>query len=129
MDQLYELQADVLKVLANPRRLAILHALTEGPREVGRLATEVGASQPNISQHLALLRAAGLVVAERHGREVRYGLVDPDVMVACQLMRGVLARHHARLAAAVPAATLSAAARRAGLTFDVPAPDSLPSPR
>ena len=55
--------------------------------EVGRLAEAIGASQPNVSQHLAVLRSAGLVEAERNGREVRYRLADPDVMVACGLMR------------------------------------------
>ena len=40
----------------------------------------IGASQPNVSQHLAIMRTAGLVEAERDGREVRYRLADPDVM-------------------------------------------------
>ena len=92
------LQADVLKTLANPRRLEILHRLADGPREVGRLATELGLPQPNVSQHLAVLRSAGVIEAERDGREVRYRLADPDVMVACGLMRAVLERRLDRLA-------------------------------
>jgi DNA-binding transcriptional ArsR family regulator len=64
---------------------------------VGRLAEELGASQPNVSQHLAVMRAAGIVEAEREGREVRYRLADPDVMVACMTMRGVLQRRLIRL--------------------------------
>jgi ArsR family transcriptional regulator len=99
MDPIYELQADVLKTLANPRRLEILHRLADGPCEVGRMATELGISQPNASQHLAIMRAAGVVIAERDGREVRYRLSDPDVMRACGLMRGVLERRIARLVA------------------------------
>jgi len=98
MDEITTLQAEVLKVLASPRRLEILHRLAEGPREVGRLAAELGLSQPNVSQHLAVLRATGIVEAEREGREVRYRLTDPDVMVACALMRGVLERRLVRLA-------------------------------
>jgi len=66
--------------------------------EVGRLADVVGTSQPNASQHLAVLRSSGLVQAQRHGREIRYSLTDPDVIVACGLMRGVLLRHIGRLA-------------------------------
>ena len=97
MDEITLLQADVLKVIASPRRLEILHRLADGPREVGRLADEIGASQPNVSQHLAVLRSAGLVDAERDGREVRYRLADPDVMVACGIMRAVLQRRLARL--------------------------------
>jgi ArsR family transcriptional regulator len=98
MDEITILQAEVLKTLASPRRLEILHELARGPIEVGRLAEAIGASQPNVSQHLATLRAVGLVDAERDGREVRYRLADPDVMVACGIMRGVLERRLRRLA-------------------------------
>lgn len=99
MDDITILQAEVLKTLASPRRLEILHALATGPIEVGKLAERIGASQPNVSQHLGILRGAGLVEAVRDGREVRYALVDPDVMVACGLMRSVLERRLARLGA------------------------------
>ena len=98
MDEITTLQADVLKTLANPRRLEILHRLADGPREVGRLAAELGIPQPNVSQHLAVLRSAGVIEAERDGREVRYRLSDPDVIVACGVMRAVLERRLARLA-------------------------------
>ena len=97
MDEITILQAEVLKTLANPRRLEIIHRLAQGPCEVGRLAEEIGASQPNISQHLSVLRAAGIVDAERDGREVRYRLTDPDVITACTVLRGVLQRRLTRL--------------------------------
>ncbi len=97
MDEITILQAEILKTLANPRRLEIIHRLAMGPCEVGRLAEEIGASQPNISQHLSVLRAAGIVDAERDGREVRYRLTDPDVITACNVMRGVLQRRLTRL--------------------------------
>jgi DNA-binding transcriptional ArsR family regulator len=57
MDEITILQAEVLKTLASPRRIEILHALATGPIEVGRLATSLGARQPNVSQHLAVLVA------------------------------------------------------------------------
>jgi ArsR family transcriptional regulator len=98
MDEITSLQAEVLKVLSSPKRLEILHRLAEEPMEVGRLATELGMSQPNVSQHLAIMRAAGLVEATREGRETRYALTDTDVIVACDVMRGVLERRLARLA-------------------------------
>jgi ArsR family transcriptional regulator len=79
-------------MLANPRRLEILHVLADGPLEVGRLANRIGLSQPNVSQHLSLLRQAGLVDVERNGREVRYQLADPEVIRACSIMRGFLER-------------------------------------
>lgn len=97
MDPIYTLQAEVLKTLANPRRLEIVHRLAEGACGVGQLAEELGIPQPNVSQHLALLRSAGVVVAEREGREVRYRLFDPDVVIACDVMRGVIQRRMAHL--------------------------------
>ena len=99
MDEITILQAEVLKTLASPRRIEILHVIARGPIEVGRLAAAVGASQPNVSQHLAVLRSAGIVEAERDGREVRYRVTDPDVLVACELMRSVLERRLDRLGA------------------------------
>jgi ArsR family transcriptional regulator len=98
MDEIDNLQADVLRALAHPRRLQIMHRLADGPMEVGSLAAELGMSQPNASQHLAVMRAAGVVEAERVGREVRYRISDPDVIVACQTMRRVLERRIDRLA-------------------------------
>lgn len=108
MDEITRLQSEVLKVLANPVRLEIIHRLAEGAIDVGGLAAAIGASQPNVSQHLAVLRAAGLVEPERHGRATRYRLTDPDVILACGVMRGVLRRRLERLASlatATPVAT------------------------
>lgn len=97
MDEITILQAEILRTMASPRRLELLHLLAAGPREVGRLAADLEISQPNVSQHLAVLRTAGIVDAERDGREVRYRLSDPDVTIACALMRGVLERRLTRL--------------------------------
>ncbi len=97
MDPIWSLQSEVMKILASPRRLEILHLLAGEPKEVGRLAEEMGITQPNVSQHLAVMRAAGIVEAQRDGREVRYHLTDPEVIDACNLMRGVLMRRLARL--------------------------------
>jgi ArsR family transcriptional regulator len=98
MDDIANLQADVMKALAHPRRLQIMHRLADGPVEVGTLAAALGMSQPNVSQHLAVMRSAGVVEAERNGREVRYRISDPDVVVACATMRRVLERRIDRLA-------------------------------
>jgi ArsR family transcriptional regulator len=98
MDEITALQADVLRALAYPRRLQILHRLADGPAEVGILAAELGISQPNASQHLSVMRAAGVVEAERIGREVQYRVSDPDLIDACQTMRRVLERRYDRLA-------------------------------
>ena len=98
MDPIHELQAEICKTLAHPLRIAMLHLLAEGPREVNRLARELDISQPNASQHLSVMRSAGLVEAERDGREVLYRLADPDVIGACDLMARVMRRRLARIA-------------------------------
>jgi DNA-binding transcriptional ArsR family regulator len=92
------MQASILKTIASPRRLEMIHLLGEtGPMEVRRLAEHFEIPQPTVSQHLAALRSAGLVEAVRTGREVRYQLVDPEIVAACDLMRQVLIRRMARM--------------------------------
>ncbi len=95
---IYGLQASILKALATPRRLEIVHLLGElGPMEVRHLGEHFGMTQPAISQHLAAMRSAGLVEAVRCGREVRYQLADPELVEACSHMRQILIRRMARL--------------------------------
>ena len=105
MDDIDDLQAGIMRTLAHPSRLRIIHRLAGGPVEVGRIAADLGISQPNASQHLAVMRAVGIVDAERAGREVRYRLSDPGIVAACELMRGVLGRRLARPARDAPAAS------------------------
>ena len=69
----YERQAELLKALAHPVRLRIVHGLlTMGCRNVRCMEAHTGVSQSCISQHLQRLRAAGVVTAERSGNEVYY---------------------------------------------------------
>jgi ArsR family transcriptional regulator len=117
VDELYRIQADVLKTLSNPKRLEIVHLLAGGPREVGKLAEELGISQPNVSQHLAIMRSAGVVEAERDGREVRYRLADPEIIVACETMRGVLMRRLSRISEAAMRTPADVVAGRAAAAF------------
>ena len=98
MDPIHELQAEICRTLAHPLRIAILHLLADGPREVNRLARERDITQPNASQHLSVMRAAGLVESERDGREVLYRLADFDVIVACEQMARVMRRRLTRMA-------------------------------
>ncbi len=66
--------AEVLRALANARRLAILEYLCAGERSVGELERLVGLGQSALSQHLARLRRARLVRHRRAGRTVTYGI-------------------------------------------------------
>ena len=71
--------AELLKAMAHPLRLAIMHSLTTGPQCVHELVDATGASQPLVSQHLRVLRAADLLVRERRGREVVYSVADDHI--------------------------------------------------
>lgn len=68
-----------LKALANRHRLLLLCSLVEGEASVGELAQRLEISQPNVSQHLAKMRALGLVVARREGTTIYYGIGDAAV--------------------------------------------------
>lgn len=67
---------DLLRALAAPVRIAIVLQLRSSPRCVHQLVDALGVAQPLISQHLRVLKAAGVVRGERRGREVVYRLVD-----------------------------------------------------
>ncbi|MGQ0839600.1 ArsR/SmtB family transcription factor [Actinokineospora sp.] len=67
---------DLLRALAAPVRIAIVLELREAERCVHELVEILGVAQPLISQHLRVLKSAGVVFGERHGREVVYRLVD-----------------------------------------------------
>ncbi|GAA3241532.1 metalloregulator ArsR/SmtB family transcription factor [Pseudonocardia petroleophila] len=71
-----EAAGDLLRALAAPVRIAIVLQLQESPRCVHDLVDALGVTQPLISQHLRVLKSAGVVHGERHGREVVYSLVD-----------------------------------------------------
>jgi ArsR family transcriptional regulator, zinc-responsive transcriptional repressor len=70
---------ELLKALAAPVRLALVAELADGPLCVHELVERVGVSQPLTSQHLRVLRGAGLVTSGRRGREVEYALADDHV--------------------------------------------------
>ena len=88
--QAYELQASICKVLADPKRLHILHLLAEGECSVGELAEKLGVRQANASQHLTLMRERGIVATRREGRTIYYRLANPTILQACTIMHQVL---------------------------------------
>lgn len=67
---------ELLRALAAPVRIAIVLQLRESPRCVHELVDTLGVTQPLVSQHLRILKSAGVVRGERTGREVIYELVD-----------------------------------------------------
>ncbi|ASN23344.1 transcriptional regulator [Streptomyces pluripotens] len=74
------LAAELLALLGDGTRLALLHALTEGEADVTTLTAVCGAARPAVSQHLARLRLAGLVKTRKEGRRVIYSLADGHLL-------------------------------------------------
>lgn len=81
--------AAVARALGDPKRLCVLESLAGGEASVGELAARVACQVPNMSQHLAVLRSAGLVTARRDGSTVYYRLSDPRVLEAYQLLSAI----------------------------------------
>ncbi len=83
------------QALASGRRIELLDVLANGERSVDGLAHQTGLSVANASQHLQLLRRAGLVATRRDGTSVRYRLAAPEVF---ELLRNLRTLAAARLA-------------------------------
>jgi DNA-binding transcriptional ArsR family regulator len=81
--------AAIGRALSDPKRLCVLESLAEGELSVGDLSTKVGCQVPNMSQHLAVLRSAGLVQSRRDGSTVLYRLADVRVLEAYRLIQSL----------------------------------------
>jgi DNA-binding transcriptional ArsR family regulator len=81
--------AAVGRALADPKRLCVLESLAAGEVSVSDLTTRVGCQVPNMSQHLAVLRSAGLVQSRRDGSTVFYRLADVRVLEAYRLIQSL----------------------------------------
>jgi ArsR family transcriptional regulator len=81
--------AAVGRALADPKRLCVLESLASGELSVGDLSSVVGCQVPNMSQHLAVLRSAGLVTTRREGNTIFYRLADPRVLEAYRLIQDI----------------------------------------
>ena len=93
----YRLHAEICKVLTDPKRLMLIDALRPGERSVGELADMVGLSLANASQHLAVLRHAGLVNTRRAGTSIHYRLSESDLVDACDIIDRIARRRLDRL--------------------------------
>ncbi len=87
---IYNMQATISKTLANPIRLAILHVLKDGEKNVNDLTDTIGISQSNLSQHLALMRQIGIVNTRKQGTSVFYSVTNPKINEACDTVREIL---------------------------------------
>jgi rhodanese-related sulfurtransferase/DNA-binding transcriptional ArsR family regulator len=96
-DRLYEQFARLGKALSNPHRLEMLELLAQSERTVDSLATELGISVANASQHLQALRQAALVDSRKDGLFVHYRLAGPEVFDLSKVIRSVAERRLAEL--------------------------------
>ena len=103
-DELFEPVAERLGLLADATRLRILNVLRDGERSVVEIVKATGASQPNVSRHLALLLRAGLVARRPDGRQAHYRIVDTFVDRICEAICGSLRAHVDRQAQRLPPA-------------------------
>ena len=79
-------------MLTDPKRLMLIDLLRRGARSVGALADEAGLSLANTSQHLAVLRHAGLVDTRRAGTTIHYRLSQLELSEACDLIDRIVDR-------------------------------------
>jgi len=85
-----QLHAEICAGLADPNRILILYALSQGSRNVTELCNELNMTQPLVSRHLKILRERGMVTTERRGTVIIYTLGDAKLVEALDLLRAAM---------------------------------------
>ena len=98
-----QLHAEICAGLADPNRILILYALSQGSRNVTELCNELNMTQPLVSRHLKILRERGMVTTERRGTVIIYSLGDIRLIEALDLLRAAMREIMTRRAALVEA--------------------------
>ena len=88
-----ELVAQRFRAMGEPLRLRLLMSLQSGERTVGELVEEHSTSQANISKHLQVLTAVGLLKRRKQGLNVFYAIADPSIFNMCDMVCGSLKKH------------------------------------
>ena len=88
--EIYELHADICRILSNSKRLEILNTLRDKELSVAELKELTGLAKANLSQHLGVLRQRKIVTTRREGVNIYYRIANLKVIKACDLMREVL---------------------------------------
>ncbi|MBI5472310.1 MAG: winged helix-turn-helix transcriptional regulator [Ignavibacteriae bacterium] len=95
-NEIFGLHAEVCKTLSHPKRLEILSILRDDEMAAGDIVNKMKISKANVSQHLTLMRNAGILEARRDGVNIYYRISSPKVIQACDLMREVLMDNHTK---------------------------------
>jgi DNA-binding transcriptional ArsR family regulator len=83
-DEVFELAAELFKVLSAPMRLKIISCLCDGEKNVSYLLSQIDTTQPNMSQHLTTLYQAGVLGKRREGVQIHYRIIDDRVATLCR---------------------------------------------
>jgi len=83
-DEVFELAAEVFRVMSAPMRLKIIACLCNGEKNVSELLSEIDTTQPNMSQHLNTLYQAGVLGKRREGVQIYYRIVNDRVVTLCR---------------------------------------------
>ena len=100
-EDLAELIARRFRAIAEPMRVRLLDLLRDGEASVNELAAQLGASQQNVSKHLALLADVGILGRRKDGNHVYYRIVDEGVLGLCEQVCGSVQAQLAALTALV----------------------------
>ena len=98
-EPLIEVVAQRFRVLGEPMRIRLLDRLRAGDATVGELQEALGASQQNVSKHLGILHAAGMVSRTKRGNSTLYSISDPSVFELCDQVCGGVRRQLSELEA------------------------------
>jgi DNA-binding transcriptional ArsR family regulator len=84
LEQVFAKASDLFAVLSSPARLKILHCLCNEERSVSDVLAFVGGTQPNVSQHLALMYRAGVLAKRKDGAAVYYRVASEQAVAVCR---------------------------------------------
>jgi ArsR family transcriptional regulator len=83
-DEVFEMAAEIFRVMSAPMRLKIISSLCNGEKNVSQLLEEVDTTQPNMSQHLNTLYQAGVIGRRRDGVQIFYRIINDRVVTLCR---------------------------------------------
>jgi ArsR family transcriptional regulator len=83
-EQVFEMAAEVFRVMSAPMRLKIISCLCDGEKNVSYLLSKIQTTQPNMSQHLTTLYQAGVLGKRREGVQIHYRIIDDRIASLCR---------------------------------------------
>ena len=101
-EPLVELVASRFRVLGEPMRIKLMDRLRDGEASVSELQEAVRASQQNVSKHLGILHAAGMLSRSKQGTRTVYAISDPSMFELCEVVSDGLRRRIDELAEILP---------------------------